>query len=174
MRHRPLIAAIALTLSGCVSVSNTTPGVEVLTGFGTWPATTTCPAPIGADALTADMLTRINAARSAMRLPPVQANPRVTAAAQKHACDIAATGQLSHAGSDGSSLTARLGREGVLGVAAIENAGLGYPTPAATVAGWLASPGHRANLFNPRVTRLGAGVADDATGRRVWILVMVQ
>ena len=119
-------------------------------------------------------MARVNTERRAVGLSSVQANPRVMAAAQKHACDVAAAGRLSHTGSDGSSLTARLGREGVLGVAAVENAGMGYPTPAATLAGWRASPGHRANLLNPRVSRFGAGVADDAQGRRVWILVMVQ
>jgi uncharacterized protein YkwD len=174
MSHRSVLAILALSLAGCVSVSDPPQGVEVLTGFGTWPATATCPAPAGQNALTADLLARVNAERAAAGLAAVRANPRVGAVAQKHACDIAASARLSHRGSDGSSLTARLGREGVLGVAAIENAGLGYPTPAATVAGWLASPGHRANLFNPRMTRLGAGVADTAGGQRVWILVMVQ
>jgi uncharacterized protein YkwD len=169
-----LLMAVALLLGGCVTVSNTTPGVQVLTGLGEWPASATCPAPAGLAAQTAGILAQVNAARAAAGLQTVQANARVTAAAQKHACDVAASGKLSHTGSDGSSLTARLGREGILGVAAIENAGSGYPTAAATMAGWLASPGHRANLLNPRVTRLGAGVADDAQGRRVWILVMVQ
>jgi uncharacterized protein YkwD len=174
MQKSPLAFILALLLAGCMTVSTTTPGVEVLTDVGAWPATANCPAPAGLGALTGDILARVNAERSAMGLSAVRANPRVTAAAQKHACDVAASGRLSHVGSDGSSLTARLGREGVLGVAAIENAGLGYPTPAATVAGWLASPGHRTNLFNPRMSRLGAGVATDAQGRRVWILVMVQ
>ncbi len=169
-----IIAATLLSLAGCVSVTSDAPGAEVLTSFGAWPASAACPAPPGLNLLTDDVLARVNAARAAGGLPAVQANPRVMAAAQKHACDVAAAGQLSHTGSDGSSLTARLGREGVLGVAAVENAGQGYPTPAAAVAGWLASPGHRANLFNPRVGRFGAGVADDAFGRRVWILVMVQ
>jgi uncharacterized protein YkwD len=172
---RPHLAlGLSLTLAACVSVTSETPGVEVLTGVGSWPTNATCRAPVGVDALTSDLLARVNTERRALGLSPVQPDPRVMAAARKHACDVAAAGRLSHTGSDGSSLTARLGREGVLGVAAVENAGMGYPTPAATVAGWLGSPGHRANLFNPRVSRFGAGVADDPQGRRVWILVMVQ
>jgi uncharacterized protein YkwD len=167
-------AALAVLLSGCVSVSDPSEGVEVLTGFGEWPAASACAAPADRAALTADLLARVNAQRAAAGVAAVQANPRVSAAARKHACDIAAAARLSHRGSDGSSLTARLGREGVLGVAAVENASLGYPDAGAAVAGWLASPGHRANLLNPRVTRLGAGVADTAGGQRVWILVMVQ
>ncbi len=169
MRLSPLL--LALTLAGCVTLS---PAVEVVTDTGDWPATATCVAPAAASAFAADILSRVNAERTASGFAPVRADARVTRAAQKHACDVAAMGKLSHAGSDGSSLTRRLGREGVLGVAAIENAGLGYPTPAGTMAGWLASPGHRTNLFNPGMRRLGVGIADTANGQRVWILVMVQ
>jgi uncharacterized protein YkwD len=36
-----------------------------------------------------------------------------------------------------------------------ENLALGYPTPLALVAGWMGSPGHRANLLNPAYTQIG-------------------
>jgi uncharacterized protein YkwD len=170
-----LAAAAALALSACVAaIPRPSTGGPAIAAFGDWPARANCPAPSGAAAATGDILARINAERIAAGLRPVRADPRTGAAAQKHACDIAAAGALSHVGSDGSSLTARLGREGVLGVAAVENTGLGYPTSAAAVAGWLASPGHRSNIFNSRMTRFGAGLADTPSGRPLWVLVMVQ
>jgi uncharacterized protein YkwD len=167
-----ILAAFALT--ACVAVPLPRTGGPAIAAFGNWPASATCATPSGAATATGDILARINAERIAAGLRPVRADPRTGAAAQKHACDIAASDALSHVGSDGSSLTARLGREGVLGVAAVENTGLGYPTSAATVAGWLASPGHRANIFNPGMTRFGAGLADTPSGRPLWVLVMVQ
>jgi uncharacterized protein YkwD len=174
MRSIAATVLAAVTLAACVAVPLPRSGGPAIAAFGDWPTRANCQTPAGAAAATGDILARVNAERIAAGLRPVRADPRTGAAAQKHACDIAATGALSHVGSDGSSLTARLGREGVLGVAAVENTGLGYPSSAATVAGWLASPGHRANIFNPGMTRFGAGLADTPSGRPLWVLVMVQ
>jgi len=49
-----------------------------------------------------------------------------------------------------------------------ENIGFGYASPRAVVAGWLASPGHRANIANPRFTSTGVGVAASGSGRLYW------
>jgi uncharacterized protein YkwD len=38
-----------------------------------------------------------------------------------------------------------------------ENIAGGYPTADAVVAGWMASPGHRANILSPRFTEMGVG-----------------
>ncbi len=38
-----------------------------------------------------------------------------------------------------------------------ENIAMGYATPQAVVAAWMASPGHRANILNASYTRLGVG-----------------
>ena len=41
-----------------------------------------------------------------------------------------------------------------------ENLAAGYPTPEAVVAGWMASPGHRANILSPNFSEIGIGLAD--------------
>jgi uncharacterized protein YkwD len=39
-----------------------------------------------------------------------------------------------------------------------ENIAAGYPTPDAVVAGWMASPGHRANILSTDFAEIGVGV----------------
>ena len=40
---------------------------------------------------------------------------------------------------------------------AAENIAAGQTTPAAAVAGWLASPGHCSNIMDPNLEQLGVG-----------------
>jgi uncharacterized protein YkwD len=49
-----------------------------------------------------------------------------------------------------------------------ENIAFGYPTAAAVVAAWLASPGHRANIEQPAFNEIGIAVAVSATGVLYW------
>ena len=47
-----------------------------------------------------------------------------------------------------------------------ENIAMGYAAPAAVVAGWMNSEGHRANILSSAYTKIGVGyVADGHTGR---------
>jgi uncharacterized protein YkwD len=54
-----------------------------------------------------------------------------------------------------------------------ENLAFGFD-PAAVVAGWMASPGHRANILNPTYTETGAGFALDRSGRQYYAQVFGQ
>jgi len=45
--------------------------------------------------------------------------------------------------------------------AAGENIAMGYATPAAVVAGWMASEGHRANILSGSYTKIGVGYVAD-------------
>ena len=49
-----------------------------------------------------------------------------------------------------------------------ENIAEGYQTPASVVAGWLASPGHKANIENPSYRVTGVGVAIASGGIPLW------
>ena len=46
-----------------------------------------------------------------------------------------------------------------------ENIAMGYATPAAVVAGWMNSAGHRANILNSSYTKIGVGYVADG---RYW------
>ena len=47
--------------------------------------------------------------------------------------------------------------------AAGENIAVGYATPAAVVAGWMASEGHRANILSRSYTKIGVGYVADGS-----------
>jgi uncharacterized protein YkwD len=49
-----------------------------------------------------------------------------------------------------------------------ENIAYGYATPADVMAGWLSSPGHKANIENPAFTSTGVGVVQNAQGVYYW------
>lgn len=49
-----------------------------------------------------------------------------------------------------------------------ENIAEGFPTAASVVAGWLASPGHKANIENPSYTVTGSGAAVANGGITLW------
>jgi uncharacterized protein YkwD len=59
--------------------------------------------PAGAQDPAGDLLALINNARLSQGLPPYVISGELAAAAQRHSDDMAATGQVSHTGSDGSS-----------------------------------------------------------------------
>lgn len=116
------------------------------------------------DAAAIEML---QAQRAAHGLHPVQPHPQLMAAAQIHAHDMARHGFLSHRGSDGSDLAARIRRQGFCYRAANENVASGYQASVLAMQGWFASPGHRRNALSRDVTHYGfARVA------RSWVMVM--
>lgn len=50
-----------------------------------------------------------------------------------------------------------------------ENIALNQRGAAAVVAEWMKSPGHRANILNPKYTHIGVGIHKDAQGRTYWV-----
>lgn len=64
---------------------------------------------------------------------------------------------FSHTGIDGSTMVQRIQTTGYQFSSAAENIAAGYTTPEQVVAGWMESPGHRANILNPNLTEIGVG-----------------
>lgn len=100
---------------------------------------------------------------------PLGHSPALQAAAQAHADDLAISGQLGHTGSDGSSLSDRIRAAGFNACAAAENVASGTPDIRSTIANWMASPDHRANILNPTVTQFGF-----ASSGGTWVLVLAR
>ncbi len=100
---------------------------------------------------------------------PLSHSPALQAAAQGHADDLNRTGALTHQGSDGAALNDRLRRAGYTACAAVENIANGTGDIRSTIAQWMGSPDHRANILNPQVTQFG--FADSGT---YWVLVMAR
>jgi len=68
---------------------------------------------------------------------------------------------FDHTGSDGRSSFRRLRDAGYNYRLAAENIAAGVPTPAAAVALWMDSPGHRANILNCAFRETGVSYVDD-------------
>ena len=89
--------------------------------------------------------------------PPLDLHPALTAAAALHATDQADHNNMSHTGSDGSTMGQRLSRQGYRWRTVGENVARGYRSEAAVVAGWFASEGHCRNMMNENYRHLGYG-----------------
>lgn len=114
-------------------------------------------------AAASEVVSKVNAARRKADLGPLQDDRRLARAAGARAASMAARGQLSHRGWKRALRQAGVGGR-VLG----ENVAYDYPSAAAVMQGWLASPGHRRNIMSPRFRRIGVGCVIDAEGRRWW------
>ncbi len=117
-----------------------------------------------------EMLDRVNAERSARGLAPMRYDERLVLAAQRHSDDQAGRRQMSHVGSDGSSLGVRVDRVGYRWRRIAENVASGHPDTASVMAGWMASDGHRRNILSAN-TDIGVGLAYSADGRPYWTQV---
>ena len=97
--------------------------------------------------------------RSFGRARPLAWNTALADAALAHSGDMAAQRRFSHRGSDGSEAAQRATRAGYRWRLIGENIAAGQRSPQEAVEGWLASPGHCANLMNPQFSEMGAGYA---------------
>jgi len=98
--------------------------------------------------------------------PPVRWNATLERAAKIHAEDMSRHDFLSHRGSDGSDVGDRLDRLGYNWKICGENVAKGYSTEEEVVEGWLKSPGHCANVMDPRFKEMGV-----ATSGKYWVQV---
>lgn len=126
------------------------------------------------------VLTLLNQARSkpckcgATTYPAVPAltlDTQLNTASDKFAVDLATYNYFSHTGRDGSQPWDRMKREGYNWRAAGENIAAGYTTPAAVVAGWLASEGHCKNIMSANFKNVGVGYGynTSSTYKAYWV-----
>ena len=117
------------------------------------------------------LLAEVNAARARPRMcgrqrfaaaRPLSWNAALGAAAQGHSKAMAYGNYFAHRDPDGEQPADRARAAGYRGRQIGENIAAGQSSPGKAMAGWLASPGHCANLMNPIFTQLGAGFASEA------------
>lgn len=116
------------------------------------------------------LLAQLNTARSQARqcggqsfaaAAPLAWNATLGAVAQDHSRDMANNNYLDHKDRDGRTPGDRAELSGYGGQLVGENIAAGQDTVGKVVDGWLASPGHCANLMNPQYQELGAAYATD-------------
>ena len=103
------------------------------------------------------VLALANQARGAMGAGPLKWDQVLADAARKHCLRMAAEGPISHRYPGELDLTERAGQAGAHFNLIEENVAIG-PTPAEIHDEWMHSPGHRSNLLNPEVDRVGIAV----------------
>jgi uncharacterized protein YkwD len=110
--------------------------------------------------LLAQVLALTNAERQVAGLEPLVANPDLAQAAQSYANVLASGDCFNHTCGSQPALSDRINATGYTNWNALgENIAGGYVTPEQVVAGWMASPGHRANILNSHYTEIGLGYA---------------
>jgi len=92
-------------------------------------------------------------------LAPLAISAELADAAQGYSAVLASSGCFEHTCGAVPNFADRDANSGYAGWTAIgENIAAGYPTPEAVVVGWMASPGHRANILSADFTEIGIGV----------------
>jgi uncharacterized protein YkwD len=108
-----------------------------------------------------------NRVRAARGLPELTPDPRLEAAASRHAADMASRQRMSHTGGDRSSPFQRMKAEGYPYRRAAENIAAGSFTLETLMKAWMSSPGHRRNILGP-YTQVGASFANGERGTSYW------
>lgn len=116
------------------------------------------------------VLAAVNSARATARTcgsqyypaaPALSWNGALSDAALVHSRDMAGKRYFSHHGKDGRSVSDRALSAGYRWRRIGENIAAGQSSPEEVMAGWLASPGHCANIMSGAFTEMGAAYAID-------------
>jgi uncharacterized protein YkwD len=133
----------------------------------------------------AQALARVNSYRAAgascgaqgnfPAVPALAWNDALTQASLMHSDDMVALNFFSHTGSTGSNAGQRATAAGYVWSTWGENIAAGQATVDTVMAGWLASPGHCANLMNARFRDIGlacvSGTANNSY-RTYWTMTL--
>jgi uncharacterized protein YkwD len=103
------------------------------------------------------LLALANQARAQAGAGKLEWDEALAAAARDHCLRMAAEGPIAHRYGGESDLSTRAGQAGAHFDLIEENVAVG-PTPAVIHDQWMHSPGHRSNLLNPDVNRVGIAV----------------
>ena len=113
----------------------------------------------------------VNAERAKVGLSALSTMPQAEAAAQVRATEIISS--FSHTRPNGTSCFTALDEQGAKYMASGENIAAGQATPADVMNSWMNSPGHKANILNPKFTKIGIGYAEGGSYRTNWTQMFV-
>jgi uncharacterized protein YkwD len=137
------------------------------------------------DSLTDRLLDLVNTLRSESRdcgdrrftaTQPLRVSATLQEVARRHAGDMASNGFLDHVGSDGKGPSERATQAGYAWKRISENIAAGQTRGEDVTATWLASPGHCANLMDPRVIETGVAYAVEPGDSRsiYWVQIYAR
>ncbi|MGY1741997.1 MULTISPECIES: CAP domain-containing protein [unclassified Blastococcus] len=155
------------TAPGSTAPGSTAPGSAPGTPSSAGSTGAGAPAPPPAAAAPAgpveqQVLALVNRERAAAGCGAVVADAGLAAVARAHSADMRDRGYFDHTDPDGRDPFDRAAAAGQS--ARAENIARGQADAAAVMASWMDSPGHRANILDCGLTRLGVGVAEGPGG----------
>jgi uncharacterized protein YkwD len=198
---RLALLATLVAVAGCGGGGSADPAPATGTAPAPSPAPTPAPSPAPSPApapavagtratcnlanFQAEALTLVNAYRAAGadcgsegRFAPASAlawNAPLAQAALAHSDDMVAFNFFSHTGSSGSNAGQRASAAGYAWQSWGENIAAGQPSVAAVMAGWMASPGHCANIMRAGFRDIGLACVSGGAGntyRTYWTMVL--
>ncbi len=121
-------------------------------------------------------LVLINDFREQNGLMPVMPDGQLANIAKAHARDLAQQDRVSHTGSDGASLAARLARGGYDPIVATENISAGQRNFGEAFVAWQGSALHRSKLLAKEVSQIGIAYIYDPTTeyKTFWTMIMAE
>ena len=105
----------------------------------------------------AEVVRLVNQERSKQGIAPLVDDWQLSRVARYKSEDMMSLGYFSHNSPTYGSPFEMMRSFGISYRSAGENIARGYLTPAAVVAAWMNSPGHRANILNSTYTHIGVG-----------------
>jgi uncharacterized protein YkwD len=119
-----------------------------------------------ASAIERSVLCLLNRERARRSLRPLRRSPDLDRASRRHSRDMVRRGYFSHKRDGGPNFVERIRRtgylDGVIRWTVGENIAFGggsRSAPASLVKGWMASPGHKANILSRTFKEIGLGLA---------------
>jgi len=140
------------------------------------PSNPTSPSIPSVSALTADeqlMVDMINQERLAAGINPVSADLRLTAVGRAKANDMKVNNYFSHTSPTYGSPWAMMQQVGITVRWAGENIS-GNKSVSGSMAALMQSPGHRANVLDPRFTHVGVGIAYGSAYGNLYVQEFLQ
>lgn len=108
----------------------------------------------------------VNAERAKAGLGTLTLDTEIEAAALIRAKETEVS--FSHTRPDGRQFSSALTDMGITFRGAGENIAWGQKSPEEVMNGWMNSEGHRANILNPKFTKIGVGYYQNPAGRNFW------
>lgn len=115
----------------------------------------------------AQVVRLVNAERAKAGLSAVTLDQEIASAALIRAKEIETS--FSHTRPDGRSFSSVLTDNGIRFSGAGENIAWGQVSPEKVMEAWMNSEGHRANILNPKFTKIGVGHYQNSNGRNYWV-----
>ena len=119
------------------------------------------------------VLALVNEQRANYGLAPLSYSSELEAVAYAHSKDMAQNNYFSHTNLSGQSPFDRIKAAGISYRSAAENIAAGQKTPQEVVSAWMNSAGHRANILNSSVTKMGVGIYSGGSYGVYWTQLFI-